>query len=272
MILLGLIGYPVEHSLSPLLQETALRASGLKGQYGLFPVLPGDEQTLRELISRVRYGELRGLNVTIPHKQAVLRFVDQLTTTAAAIGAVNTIYYRGGRVIGDNTDAQGFITDLQRFMPVPASALILGAGGAARAVVHALCTKRCSVVVAARRLESAQELDRKFPDVRGIPTTIESLANVNADLIVNATPAGMAPNIGECAWPAGLPFPEGAAVYDLVYNPPDTQLARSARTAGLRATNGLGMLIEQAALAFELWTEYHVERELLLDALRQWVR
>ncbi len=272
MIRLGLIGYPVEHSLSPVLHETALRASGMVGQYSLFPVLPGDERMLVELIGRVRSRELSGLNVTIPHKRTAMQFVDELTPTAAAIGAVNTLYCRDDKAIGDNTDAPGFLKDLARFTTVPASAFVLGAGGAARAVVYALRARGCSIVVAARRPEKAAELARQFPGVHAISMTVEALERVNTDLIINATPAGMLPNLDECAWPACLAFPQGAAVYDLVYNPPETQLVRSARAAGLRATTGLGMLVEQAALAFQLWTGFLVDREVLLDAVQQRVR
>ncbi len=272
MIRLGLIGYPVGHSLSPVLHETALRALGVKGEYSLFPVLPGNEKALGELAGRVRSGELAGLNVTIPHKRAAMQFVDELTPTATAIGAVNTLYRKDGRVMGDNTDATGFLKDLERFMPMPACVLVLGAGGAARAVVYGLGSKGCSIIVAARRQKKAEELAREFLGVRATGMSDNALASANPKLIVNATPAGMLPNVHECSWPEGLAFPREAAVYDLVYSPPETELVRNARAAGLRATNGLGMLIQQAALAFELWTGYQVDRELLLDAVQQAVR
>ncbi len=269
MIRLGLIGYPVEHSLSPALHEAALRAASIQGRYSLFPVLPGDEQTLRELIDRLRSGELSGLNVTIPHKQAAMRFVDEATPTAAMIGAVNTLYTRDGRVVGDNTDAPGFLHDLERFVPIPASALVLGAGGAARAVIHALRSSGCLAWVAARRQGQAEELARHFAGLHAMSMGADALAIVNPDLIVNATPAGMSPNTDECPWPADLTFPGKAVLYDLIYNPPETRLIQSARAAGLRAKNGLGMLVEQAGLAFERWTGYRVDRDLLFNAVRQ---
>ncbi len=272
MIQLGLIGYPVEHSLSPALHEAALRASGLQGSYSLYLVRPGDVEALCHLIDRLRTGELTGLNMTIPHKQTIMPFLDVLTPSAEMIGAVNTIYIRDGSVIGDNTDAPGFLTDLDRFMPAPASALVLGAGGAARAVVYGLRNRGCSVSVAARRLEQAEQLAQQFAGVAAMDLKIQPLEEGRPDLIVNATPAGMSPSIHECPWPTGLAFPEGAAVYDLIYNPAETQLVRRARTAGLRATTGLGMLIEQARLAFELWTGHNVARELLADAVGQRAR
>ncbi|MGE5072387.1 MAG: shikimate dehydrogenase family protein, partial [Anaerolineae bacterium] len=221
------------------------------------------------LIGRIRSGNLRGLNVTIPHKQTAIQFVDELTPTATAIGAVNTLYSRDNKIIGDNTDAAGFLKDLERFMPIPASALVLGAGGGARAIVHALRAKGCSTSVAARRPEQAEGLARQFVGVRAISMTVDALSRVNAELVINATSAGMSPTNHGCAWPDGLAFPKGAAVYDLIYSPPATRLIRSARAAGLRATNGLGMLIEQAAMAFELWTGVVADRQLLVDTIQQ---
>src|SRR5688572_33382803 len=114
MIRLGLIGYPLGHSLSPAIHTAALQSCGLEGSYSLFPIHPDDKQGLKELLDRVRHGEIRGLNVTIPHKQNAIEFLDELTPTAQAIGAVNTIYMRDTRLIGENTDALGFLTDLKR--------------------------------------------------------------------------------------------------------------------------------------------------------------
>src|SRR5512134_2815338 len=113
---LGLIGYPLGHSLSPKIQSAALRACNLEGDYSLFPIHPDDKQALEDLLSRVRIGEIQGLNVTIPHKQNVIPYLDELTPTARSIGAVNTIYLREDKLIGDNTDAPGFLIDLKRFL------------------------------------------------------------------------------------------------------------------------------------------------------------
>ena len=113
---LGLIGYPLGHSLSPKIHTAALQASGLEGNYSLFPIPPEDKQALQDLLAQVRAGEIHGLNVTIPHKQNVIEFMDELTPAAQAIGAVNTIYMRGDKLIGDNTDAPGFLADLKRFI------------------------------------------------------------------------------------------------------------------------------------------------------------
>jgi shikimate dehydrogenase len=271
VIQLGLIGYPVGHSLSPKIHKAALDACGLEGEYALFPVAPSDQQGLKELLARVRSGEFTGLNVTIPHKQNVIPLLDELSLPARAIGAVNTISIQNGKLTGDNTDALGFLADLKSFLTtetrkhgVKKSVLILGAGGSARAVVYALANDGWNITVTARRHEQAKELaahyelhTRRYPSLR--PTTF--------DLIVNTTPLGMSPSLNISPWPADSPFPSNAAVYDLVYNPRETKLVKDARAAGLPATTGLGMLIEQAILSFEIWTGLTPPRDALIDAI-----
>jgi len=274
MVHLGLIGYPLRHSLSPEIHIAALKACGLEGDYSLFPVSPDDKQGLKSLLNRVRTGEITGLNVTIPHKQNVIPLLDKLTPTAQAIGAVNTIYLRDDRLIGDNTDALGFSADLKKFLTTETqrhgdiNALVLGAGGSARAVVYALVNSGWNVTIAARRIEQAQELAASFTNYELQITNYESFIHHPStfNLIVNTTPLGMTPNADQSPWPENLPFPN-AAVYDLVYNPRETKLVHNARSQGLPATTGLGMLIEQAALAFELWTGCNPPRGVLWNAV-----
>lgn len=275
MIRLGLIGYPLSHSLSPVIQTAALQSCGLNGSYSLFPVPPDDKQRLKELLARVRKSGITGLNVTIPHKQNVIEFLDELTPTAETIGAVNTIYVRNNRLVGENTDAPGFLADLRRFLTAETrrhginKALVLGAGGSARAVVYALLKDGWEVTIAARRLEQARHLADYFANYK-LPITLSLLSNLHAkrllstlSLIINTTPVGMTPNIDQSPWPENLPFPPHAQIYDLVYNPRETKLVREARAQGRAATSGLGMLIEQAALAFEIWTGIHPSREVM---------
>lgn len=270
MIHLGLIGYPLGHSRSPKIHAAALNACGLQGDYSLFPIAPNDMQGLSDLLTRVRSGEIRGLNVTIPHKQNVIPLLDELTSTAQAIGAVNTISMRDGKLTGDNTDAPGFLADLKRFLTTETrrhgekSALVLGAGGSARAVVYALVHGGWDVTLSARRPEQAQQL----ASIYHLPITkLADLRPLTFDLLVNTTPVGMSPNVDASPWPENLPLPKNAAVYDLIYNPRETKLVRDARAAGLPATTGLCMLIEQAALAFEIWTGRHPPREPLAAAV-----
>ncbi len=269
MIHLGLVGYPLEHSLSPLLHDAALRAAGLQGEYLLYPVRPAGRAALQRLMQQIRGGTIQGLNVTIPYKQAITSLLDDLSPAAGSIGAVNTIYLRDGNVVGDNTDSAGFLADLDRWMGRSSSAIILGAGGAARAVVYALHGIGCKVILASRRSRPAQVLARQFASVATTPLTYEGLKGMNAELVVNATPVGMLPNVDQTPWPPGLPLPRGASIYDLVYNPGATQLVRQAQEAGLPARNGLGMLIEQAILAFELWTGFRMGRAGLEEVAAQ---
>ncbi|HEX9013051.1 MAG TPA: shikimate dehydrogenase, partial [Anaerolineaceae bacterium] len=238
---LGLVGYPLGHSLSPRLHTRALREAGLAGEYELYPIPLEDTHGLASLLDRVRSGEIAGLNVTIPHKQAVLGMVDELTPLADRAGAVNTLYARDGLLVGDNTDVPGFRADLERFLGAghaqAGAALVLGAGGAARAVVLALLDSGWQISLAARRIEQAQALAKCFPQpVKTLPLTTESMEHLlpPPGLIVNATPLGMHPHTGTSPWPEGLPFPPGAAVYDLIYNPPQTRLVRDAFRTSVR--------------------------------------
>ena len=275
MIHLGLVGYPLEHSLSPKIHSAAFQSCGLEGDYSLFPISPDIKQGLEDLLARVRSGEIAGLNVTIPHKQNVIPFLDELTPTAKAIGAVNTIYRVNHELIGDNTDASGFLFDLKRFLntktlrPVDLNALVLGAGGSARAVIYALLDDGWSVVVAARRIEEAQQLAELFLPRELLVMNYDSfdLEPYIFNLIVNTTPVGMTPNINQSPWPDGVQFPHQATVYDLVYNPRETKLVKDACAAGLSATTGLGMLIEQAALSFEIWTGSNPSRNILFESV-----
>ncbi len=260
---LGLVGYPLGHSLSPAIHARALAAAGLQGEYCLYPAPPlaSGSQALPALLDRMRRGELDGLNVTLPHKQAVLPLLNRLEPAARRIGAVNLVCCCRGQLVGDNTDAAGFGLDLQRFLEGLSlrqkQALVLGAGGAARAAAESLLDGGWRVTLAARRLEQAQALvqDLLPGSLAAIPLAAECLASLaGITLVVNATPLGMAPDREGCSWPPELDLPPGAAVYDLVYNPSETRLLQRARRAGLPAVGGLGMLVEQAALSFERWT------------------
>ena len=173
---LGLIGYPVSHSLSPRLHRAALVACGLVGEYQLYeaPPFPEGRIAVQQLLEKLRGGELHGLNVTIPHKQSVIPLLDKLTPTAREIGAVNTIYMNGKGLVGENTDAAGFLADLRQRLSrgegnsgLKRRALVLGAGGSARAVVYALLKDNWDVCVAARRLEQARALASDFQQSAG---------------------------------------------------------------------------------------------------------
>jgi shikimate dehydrogenase len=284
---LGLTGYPLHHSLSPRIHAAALRESGLQGDYRLYPV--EDAAGLQELLNRLRRGTLQGLNVTIPHKGSILSLLDVLTPTAKAVGAANTIFCRDGQLVGDNTDTTGFLADLDRLgwsqsKTQSQVALVLGSGGSARAVVYALTRSGRLVTIAARRPEQAQALVETIQsgDGDGVSTMeLKQLTAIHIDeasltsldpapgLIINTTPLGMFPHQDASPWPKDLVFPIRAAVYDLVYNPAETALIRAAREGGLRVANGLGMLVEQAALSFEIWTGLDAPREVIRQAVQE---
>lgn len=280
---LGLIGYPLGSSYSRQLHEQALKALNLEGSYQLWEIPPGPDE-LEELTSRVealREGKLGGINVTIPYKETVLPLADRLTPAARTIGAVNTLYREpgGNQVMGDNTDSPGFWTDLQQLLPPErqkggGSALVLGAGGAARAVTYALASRSWRVTVAARRAAQAEELAADFRDLPGsvwpVPlTSRDGPSTTGCGLIVNATPVGMAPGLNLSPWPDYWSFPRGCVVYDLVYNPRETSLMKQAGEVNLPVRNGLGMLIEQAALAFAHWTGQPPPREIMSRTVRR---
>jgi shikimate dehydrogenase len=287
----GLIGYPLGHSLSPQIHAAALHALRISGEYRLYPVPPDpryffhgemkEQFTLDDLLGQMRAGMIHGLNVTIPHKQNVIPLLDELTPAARTIGAVNTIFMRDDKLVGDNTDAPGFWADLQRLVvsgqrvarsevKIPHSALVLGAGGSARAVVYALLTHGWQVAITARRLEQATILRDQLSAINDRLSVVDSVhRSLNTDrysLLVNTTPVGMHPHEDTCPWPAEIPLPKGAAIYDLVYNPRETLLVRRAREIGSPATTGLGMLVEQAALAFERWTGVKAPRDEMMAA------
>ncbi len=271
---LGLIGYPISHSVSPQIHSATLKETGLDGEYKLYPIAPDDIQGLKVLLAKVRTCEIHGLNVTIPHKQNVMPLLDELSPTAKTIGAVNTISLQNGQLVGDNTDAGGFWSDLQELLAQAKNekknALVLGAGGSARACTYALLQQDWNMTVSARRIEQAEELAAQLPNhnpqlstAEYNATTLSSLLS-SISLIVNTTPVGMKSHPQGSPWIEGLPFPPKAVLYDLIYNPSETQLMKDAAQAGLPARNGLGMLIGQALLSFEIWTGHKV----LADKIR----
>jgi shikimate dehydrogenase len=274
----GLIGWPVEHSVSPAMHNAAFAALGLDWRYELLPTKPGQ---VAKAVDRLRREGYCGANVTVPHKQAVMPHLDDLTDDARAVGAVNTIVRRGDTLIGDNTDATGFLLALSKAgVTLPGvRALVVGAGGGARAVVDGLLQfPVVEVLVLNRSVERAEVLARNLdrrgdqrPRLRVLPLTPEMLLESAyvSDLLVNATPVGLWPQVDASIWPDGVPLPEHLAVCDLVYNPLETRLLQQARTAGARAIGGLEMLVQQGALAFQLWTGEQAPVGVMRNAARK---
>jgi shikimate dehydrogenase len=264
---IALFGNPVAHSVSPAMHRAALNDAGLNGW--VYEAVRVEAEHLPEAVARVREADYAGANVTVPHKKAVMPLVDGLTPVAEAIGAVNTLIKRDGKLLGHNTDSAGFLADLYAHDVKLAhrTVLILGAGGAARAVAAACAGIGAAVRVAARNRAQAETLGQVAPVTVYDLTPLGLLeASDTAAVVVNATSLGMTPNCTASPWPEDVPFPADAFVYDLVYNPPETRLVQQARAAGLRAATGLGMLVEQGLLSFELWTGRQASRAVMRRA------
>lgn len=264
-MIVGLIGHPVAHSKSPHMQNAAFASAGLSDwRYELWDTpLEALPARMREISER---DDVAGCNVTIPHKQAVMPYLNAVNEHARAIGAVNTIFKRGRTLLGDNTDWTGFLADLA-FHDVTVSGetrvLVLGAGGSARAVVYALVSQGAEVLIHNRTSVRARELLdglsnspclHEIQDNCAVASSLADPACQAVNLIVNCTSAGMWPNEDASPWLDDAPFPAGAALYDLIYKPSVTKLMRQAEAAGLRTIGGIGMLAEQGAAAFEKWT------------------
>jgi shikimate dehydrogenase len=273
--LVGLVGWPVEHTLSPAMHNAAFQARGLNWRYVPLPVRPGHvEAALRGLVAL----GFRGANVTVPHKQTVLPALDAVAPDAATLGAVNTVVVeweedRDAILSGHNTDALGFIGALRDggFDPAGSSVLVVGAGGAARAVVFGLVEAgAANVVVLNRTSDRARALTSDLGQHSPATMSAEPLRDDillesarTADLLVNATPVGMWPGVDASIWPDEVPLPPDLTVFDLVYNPLETKLLRRARRSGAHAVEGLGMLVRQGALTFELWTGEKAPMEVM---------
>lgn len=269
---LFVIGDPVAHSLSPLLHQAMIDQTGAAYRYDVRTVRP---EELPAFVRWAKDGGCAGFNVTMPHKEAILPLLDEVDTTAASCGAVNTVCIREGRAIGHNTDGTGFLDSLagQGFYPQGRTVLLLGAGGAAKAVGHALATAGAGrIIVCARRLERAAALAAQLPGCgEGIVLAQDAIRQAAAacDLLVNATPLGMA---GSPAF-ARLDFlqamPPHAVVYDLVYHPRRTALLEAAARQGLRTVGGIDLLIRQAVRAFTFFTGETPDTAALYAVLRE---
>ncbi|MEI2690765.1 MAG: shikimate dehydrogenase [Anaerolineae bacterium] len=296
--LTGLLGYPLGHSVSPAMHNAAFRALGLAGRYDALPTPP---EELAQQVAGLAAAGYRGVNVTIPHKQVVMPLLDALSPAAQAIGAVNTVVVKANPVSiredptrpailrGDNTDWLGFLhpLDAAGFDLAGKSALLLGAGGSARAVVYALIQRGLAhLTIWARNPARANELAHHAQTLSpsltihpftNSPLTIHPFTNSqfpippfppSPHLLINTTPLGMWPHVDASPWPADLPFPAGARVYDLVYRPERTLFLRQAEAAGCATQGGLEMLVVQGAAAFELWTGHRPPLEVMMAAAR----
>jgi len=276
--LVTLFGHPVEHSRSPQIHNTAFQAQNVDAVYVATPVRP---KAIGDAVAGLRAMQFLGANVTIPHKQTVMPHLDALTERAEAIGAVNTIVReRDGntlRLRGDNTDGAGFLRPLAPHADALSgrAMVVFGAGGAARAVVHALLRRfaPAQLTLVARRPKQAKALAEAmapYDATDGLRTRTFDTAQPavkEADLLVNATPLGMAPNVDRTPWAEAGDFSSGQIAYDLVYNPDETRFLREAAAQGATPIGGWGMLVGQAAVAFMQWTGHDFPYSAVTEAL-----
>jgi shikimate dehydrogenase len=269
----GVIGHPIAHSLSPLLHNTAFSLLGLECNYEAFDIEPS---SLGEAVRDFKARGFLGLNVTIPHKEALVRFVDEQSDESRAVGAINTVIFDGDRIRGDNTDVYGVAKSLEIYRSeiYRRAAVVIGAGGSARAIIYALCDRfaPAEIVIANRSEERTKELiadlkpHTKQTSLRSIPLPSPELDGVieQAAAVINATSVGMYPALGESPIGDQAKFRSGQVVMDLIYTPLETRFLSQASRCGARTISGLEMFLHQGARSFEIW----LGRQMPLDQLR----
>ncbi len=268
--IVGVFGHPVAENPTGLMQEAAFQALGLPWRYELFEVYPED---LEDAMRGLRAMNLRGINLTIPHKVNVLQYLDEVSADARLMGAVNTVRRDGERLIGENTDGKGFLTSLRQdagIDPAGKQIVVLGAGGAARAMTVELALAGAQkITIVNRTLQRGLELVNLLNG--NTPVRAEAVAwraayavPEGTDVLVNATSIGLYPNVEETPDLDYGTIHEGLLVCDVIPNPPHTAFLQKAEARGARTLDGLGMLVNQGAIAFQMWTG----REAPVDAMR----
>jgi shikimate dehydrogenase len=274
-IRLGIFGWPVAHSKSPQMHESAASALGIELRYERFEVAPDE---LADAVERKHEAGIDGYNLTVPHKEAIMALIDEVAPAARAIGAVNTVARVDGRYIGHNTDAPGLVRSLEEagVQVGDARVVVVGAGGAARAAVVGLANAGASeITVLSRRPEQGEALVRSLGAhvecaLDAAPLSEASWSFETATLLVQATSATLESNAGAFAFAAALPIdalPAEAAVVDMVYKPLKTSVLTRAEERGLSIVDGLGMLLHQGAIAFEMWTGFEPPLDVMRSAL-----
>jgi shikimate dehydrogenase len=257
--LFGLLGHRIGHSMSPLMQNDAFYQLGYPGHYHAFDV---SSDQLKDTVAAIRVLNISGFNVTIPHKVAIIEFLDEIDEEARIIGAVNTVANIDGRLIGYNTDGRGYLSSLLKVIEKPlaqSQVLVIGAGGAARAVVTAIMNSGVSrMTIANRTIEKAASIKENYQQYKRGNINILTLKEAEAiigtyDIIINTTSVGMSPNTDEI--PIDLENIKTRVILsDLIYNPIWTKWLRLGEEKGAIIHNGVGMFVEQGALAFQKWT------------------
>jgi shikimate dehydrogenase len=273
--LVGVLGYPVAENPTCVMQEAAFAALGLNWRYLTMEVQP---ENLAEAMRGVRALGMRGINLTIPHKVAVMSLLDDIAPDAKVIGAVNTVYREGDRLIGTNTDGKGFLRGLRdeaHIDPKGKRVAVLGAGGAARAITFELAFAGArELTVINRSVERSQRLAEALRKDTSAAVHFVSWSSTyvvpnEIDILVNATSIGLYPAVDALPDVSLDQARSDLFVCDVIPNPPDTRLMQLARARGLRTLNGLSMLVHQGTIGFELWTGQTAPEAVMKEALRQ---
>lgn len=273
---LGVIGYPIKHSLSPVIQNAAIAAAGLDYAYIAMPIAPED---LKTAVSGLKVANFSGFNVTIPHKVTIMQYLDEIDPVAEFIGAVNTVKIENGRLYGYNTDVIGFINPLLKegFELKGKTVVIFGAGGASRAIICGLIQQKVAhIILGVRNKVKGEKLAASFKDLISIEAydwrDEEFTAWLaKADLLVNTTPLGMFPNIDGVVPLEWEKVKNDAFVYDIVYTPAKTRFLREAEEHGHKILNGEKMLAEQGGASLQYWTGKEADVKVMVKALRKYL-
>ena len=273
--LAAVVANPIKHSISPFIHNSAFEATNTNGVYLAWEV---DATELAETVANIRRYQMYGINLSMPYKEQVIPYLDQLSEEACLIGAVNTVVNREGTLIGYNTDGKGFFKSLPSFKISRKRLVLLGAGGAAKAIlVQAILdgVSQISVFVRSSSMEKTRPYLEKIQNTTGFRVDLLALEDVQelqdsitqADLLVNATSVGM--DGSSQPIPTSIVLPEKLLVADVIYQPFETPFLKWARNQGNQSINGLGMLLYQAAEAFELWTGKEMPTDQIWELLKQ---
>ncbi len=255
-MIFGVVGYPLSHSLSPVMHNTAFHEKGINAVYLYFPC-----KDVSCVVCGMRSLSIKGLSITIPYKEKICEYLDEIDPLAERIGAVNTLLNDNGKIIGYNTDAYGAIAALKKEVNElrGKKVLVIGAGGAARAICFGLKEEGATVTVCNRTKERGEKLARDI-DAEFIP--LSSLKQTDAHIIIQATSVGMYPDV-EKSPVSGSIFRPGTVVMDVIYNPLETEFLKMAKKAGCRIITGVDMFVYQGAKQFELWTKKEAPLEVM---------
>lgn len=273
--LAAVVANPIKHSISPFIHNSAFEATNTNGVYLAWEV---DATELAETVANIRRYQMYGINLSMPYKEQVIPYLDQLSEEACLIGAVNTVVNREGTLIGYNTDGKGFFKSLPSFKISRKRLVLLGAGGAAKAILAQAIldgVSQISVFVRSSSMEKTRSYLEKIQNATGFRVDLFALEDVQdfqdsiskADLLVNATSVGM--DGSSQPIPTSIVLPEKLLVADVIYQPFETPFLKWARNQGNQSINGLGMLLYQAAEAFELWTGKEMPTDQIWELLKQ---